>query len=111
MPCDDCNKNKSGVIVRDNWKDGANNTVQGGGVKPGMNNKALRKSPSNLISANKFTPYNSNREASCKSCKKKLMSGNKYCAECANRKGRCSMCGKKTFDIRGAGAVIADYKK
>eukprot|EP01060_Flectonema_neradi_P035963 TRINITY_DN6775_c0_g1_i1.p1 TRINITY_DN6775_c0_g1~~TRINITY_DN6775_c0_g1_i1.p1 ORF type:complete len:111 (+),score=19.17 TRINITY_DN6775_c0_g1_i1:237-569(+) len=110
MPCDDCNKSKSGVIVHDNWKDGAQNTVRGGGVKPGMNNKILRK-PGNLISGNKYDPYKGSKEATCKSCKKKLLSGNKYCAECANKKGRCCMCGKKTFDTRGAGAVIADYKK
>ena len=106
MPCDDCNSKRRGVIVHDNWKDGATNTVKGGGVKVGRTNMALKDAKSE-----RFSPYPGKDKKECKSCKKKLMVEAKYCVDCAGKKGRCTLCGKKILDVRGRGEVSAGFGK
>eukprot|EP01063_Lacrimia_lanifica_P016096 TRINITY_DN22710_c0_g1_i1.p2 TRINITY_DN22710_c0_g1~~TRINITY_DN22710_c0_g1_i1.p2 ORF type:complete len:117 (+),score=39.44 TRINITY_DN22710_c0_g1_i1:90-440(+) len=115
MPCDDCNKKKRGVIVHDNWKAGATNTVKSGGVQVGRANMAIGRQ------SNRFAPYGgaggapamgkSGATLECKSCSKKLMQAAKYCMECANKKGKCSLCGIKLLDTKGVGVAHASLKR
>lgn len=96
------------VIVSDKWKDGANNTLEGGGKKVNEN-KALSKKK-------QWQPYSakctvglpvllpSHFRISCdripctllaQTCKTSITKDYKYCQPCSYRKGLCAICGKQ----------------
>ncbi|KAI3438139.1 hypothetical protein D9Q98_000580 [Chlorella vulgaris] len=89
MVCDSCTKKLSKVIVSDKWKDGANNTLEGGGKKVNEN-KALSKKK-------QWQPYS----AKCTTCKTSITKDYKYCQPCSYRKGLCAICGKQILDTKG----------
>ena len=79
MVCDSCQTKLSQVCVPDKWKDGAKNTVAGGGAKAGKSNKFLQKSK---ISAQWIPEVNM-----CKICKSKTLAKMNFCNDCAHKKG------------------------
>ncbi|GAQ80898.1 hypothetical protein KFL_000650310 [Klebsormidium nitens] len=88
MVCAKCEKKLSKVVVPDKWKEGANNTTEGGGRKIGENKLLSRK--------NRFQPYGTS--AKCTVCKSTLHQEGKYCHACAYKKGICAMCGRQVLD-------------
>ena len=91
MVCDKCQKKLSKVCVPDKWKDGAKNTVSGGGQLAGKSNKALQKRKA----AVQWIPENN----ICRICKSKVLANMHYCNDCAHVKGICTMCGKRSVDV------------
>mmetsp|Transcript_61 Transcript_61/g.55 ORF Transcript_61/g.55 Transcript_61/m.55 type:complete len:100 (+) Transcript_61:158-457(+) len=91
MVCDKCQEKLSTLCVPDKWKEGAKNTVAGGGMKAGKSNKALqrKKHSEQWIPANNI----------CRICKSKVQAKMNYCNDCAHCKGICAMCGRKALDI------------
>jgi len=90
MVCEKCQTKLSQLCVPDKWKDGASNTVSGGGIRAGKSNKMLQKMKPNSL----WIPQNN----SCKICKSKVLANMNYCNDCAHVKGICSMCGKKSVN-------------
>ena len=108
------------VIVSDKWKDGANNTLEGGGKKVNEN-KALSKKK-------QWQPYSakctvglpvllpSHFRISCdripctllaQTCKTSITKDYKYCQPCSYRKGLCAICGKQV----GGGKMLAKVRR
>lgn len=95
MVCEKCEKKLSKVIVQDKWKDGARNTMEGGGRKVNEN-KALTKKK-------QWAPYSSK----CTVCKTSIAKDYKYCQGCSYQKGLCAMCGKQILDKE----LLSKYKQ
>ncbi|KAM0858872.1 hypothetical protein ACQ4PT_047558 [Festuca glaucescens] len=89
MVCTKCEKKLGKVIVPDKWKEGASNTLEGGGRKINENKLLSKK--------NRWTPYGNTK---CVICKQQVHQDGKYCHTCAYSKGVCAMCGKQVLDTK-----------
>mmetsp|Transcript_34989 Transcript_34989/g.77833 ORF Transcript_34989/g.77833 Transcript_34989/m.77833 type:complete len:103 (-) Transcript_34989:2357-2665(-) len=92
MVCGKCEKKlaKNSISAPDKWKDGANNTLEGGGRKVNENKLLSKK--------HRYTPYTQGKEFKCQTCKSVLHREGMFCHNCAYSKGVCEMCGQVVLE-------------